>query len=44
MKIEIFVGVNEGIVRVFELITHSVALQLMFGVIAIGLVVRLIFR
>jgi len=44
MKLEISVEVNEGVVKIFRLIAKSVALQLMFAAIAIGVAVQLIFR
>lgn len=39
---KIYIGVNEGVVKVIELITQSLALQLMFGAIIVGIVIRLI--
>jgi len=37
-----YVGVNKGVVEIFELITQSLALQLMLGAITVGIVIRLI--
>lgn len=39
---KIYIGVNEGVVKVIELITQSWALQLMLGMITVGIVIRLI--
>jgi hypothetical protein len=44
MKLDIFVGVNEGVVQIVELVVHSLALQMMLGAITVAVVVRLIRR
>jgi hypothetical protein len=43
-NMNIFVGVNEGVVKIFELISQSTALQLILGMIAVGVAIRLIRR
>jgi hypothetical protein len=44
MKMDIFVGVNEGVVQIVELISQSTSLQLILGTITVGVAVRLIRR
>lgn len=42
--VNVFVGVNEGVVQIVELISQSTSLQLILGTITVGVVVRLIRR
>jgi hypothetical protein len=42
--VNVFVGVNEGVVQIVELISQSILLQLILGTITVGVVVRLIRR
>ena len=44
MKIFVGVSVNEGVVRIVELISQSTPLQLMLGMIVLGVAFRLIRR
>lgn len=39
---KIYIGINEGVVKIIELITQSWALQLMFGVTTAGIVIRVL--